>query len=137
MVLQTKSFINRQPDYTDLDLDFIAHPTTGDIVRKRGEDAIKRAVRNLVMTNFYDRPFRSYIGSNVRKLLFENPDVITINNLQDAIIEVIRNYEPRVNVLQVDVGLSEDYNAFEVSISFMIINRNLPVTINIFLERIR
>jgi len=136
-MVHTKNFVNRQPDYTDLDLDFIAHPTTGDIVKKTGEDAIKRAVRNLIMTNFYDRPFRSYIGSNVRKLLFENPDVITINHLQDAIVEVIRNYEPRVNVLRVDVGLSEDYNGFEVSISFMIINRNLPVTINMFLERIR
>ena len=54
-----KSFINRQPDYTDLDLDFLRHPTTSDVVVKSGDDAIKRSIRNLIFTNYYDRPFRS------------------------------------------------------------------------------
>ena len=47
-------FVSRDPDYADLDLDFMPHPTTGDVIRKTGEEAIKRSVRNLIMTNYYD-----------------------------------------------------------------------------------
>lgn len=130
--------VARKPDYSDLDLDFLPHPTTGDVVKKVGEDAIKRSVRNLILTNFYDRPFRSYIGSNVQKLLFENFNPLTVQFLKDAINEVIRNYEPRVSLTNVNVSDSnEDKNGFNVSISYIIINRNQPVTINLFLERIR
>ena len=52
-------FIIREPDYSDLDLDFFANRSTKDVVRKTGEEAIKRSVRNLIFTSFYDRPFRS------------------------------------------------------------------------------
>ena len=108
------------------------------MVKKVGEDAIKRSVRNLILTNFYDRPFRSYIGSNVQKLLFENFNPLTVQFLKDAINEVIRNYEPRVSLTNINVSESnEDKNGFNVSISYIIINRNQPVTINLFLERIR
>ena len=129
--------IVRRPDYSDLDLDFIAHPTTGDVVRKVGNDAIKRSVRNLILTNFYDRPFRSYIGSNANKLLFENATAMTANVLKDAILEVIGNYEPRVKVDQLDIQFDEDNNGYNVTIRYIILNRMEPVTINIFLERIR
>ena len=92
--------ISRQPDYSDLDLDFIAHPATGDIVKKIGPDAIKRSVRNLILTNFYDRPFRPGIGSNVQKFLFENPNPLTVNFLKDAIAEVLRSLLPALDDLE-------------------------------------
>lgn len=129
--------ISRQPDYSDLDLDFLAHPTTGDVVKKTGEDAIKRAVRNLVLTNFYERPFRSYIGSNAQKLLFENTTPITATLLRNAIFEVINNYEPRVKVIDIIVNVRDDNNGYNATISYIILNRNIPVTISLFLERIR
>ena len=87
--------VTRKRDWADLDLDFIAHPTTGDVVKKTGVDAIKRSIRNLVLTNFYDRKFRSYIGSNAQKVLFENINPFTATFLKDAITEVITNFEPR------------------------------------------
>ena len=127
----------RNPDYSDFDMDFTRHPTTNDVVVKTGEDAIKRSIRNLVFTNFYDRPFRSFIGSNARKMLFENVTPLTANFLRDAIYEVIGNYEPRVLVNHVGIGVSPDRNGYDVVISFIIINRNQPVTVNLFLERIR
>ena len=83
----------------------MAHPTTGDVMKKTGVDAIKRSIRNLILTNFYDRPFRSYIGSNAQKLLFENANPLTANFLKDAIQEVITNYEPRVKVNDIRVIL--------------------------------
>jgi phage baseplate assembly protein W len=127
----------RKPTYSDLDLDFIAHPTTGDVVRKTGEDAIKRSVRNLILTNFYDRPFRSYIGSNALKLLFENANAITVSLLKDAIEEVISNYEPRVKLTDIDLNFDFDNNGYNVTMRYIILNREQPAVITIFLERIR
>lgn len=132
----------RDPDYRDLDLDFIAHPTTGDVVKKSGVDAIKRAVRNLVLTNFYDRPFRSHIGSNAQKILFDNINPLTATFLRDAIREVITNFEPRVQLLEdqdrgVLVQVNPDNNGYDVRISFTIVNRGTQATINLFLERLR
>jgi phage baseplate assembly protein W len=127
----------RTPTYSDLDLDFIAHPTTGDVVRKTGEDAIKRSVRNLILTNFYDRPFRSYIGSNAVKILFENANAITAALLKDAIREVIENYEPRVKLTNIDVEFDYDNNGYNATLRYVILNREQPSIITLFLERIR
>lgn len=129
--------IARKHDYSDLDLDFIRHPTTGDVVVKTGADAIKRSVRNLIMTNHYDRPFRSYIGSSVNKLLFDQITPLTTNFLKNAIREVIQNYEPRVSIQEITVTPDIDHNGYNVTIQFVILNRNEPVKINLFLERIR
>lgn len=129
--------VSRTPTYSDLDLDFIAHPTTGDVVKKTGDDAIKRSVRNLILTNFYDRPFRSFIGSNVNKILFDNITPFTQKYLEDAIKEVLGNYEPRISVTDINVTMDNDNNGFYVTITFTILNRIEPLTTVLFLERIR
>ena len=129
--------VARKRDFSDLDLDFMPHPTTGDVMKKTGIDAIKRSVRNLILTNFYDRPFRSYIGSGALKLLYENMNPITANFLTNAIREVVENYEPRVRVDNVIVDFDYDNNGYNASLYFTILNRNEPVVINLFLERIR
>lgn len=132
-----RSYINRQPDYSDLDLGFLRHPTTNDLVRKTGEEAIKRSVRNLIMTNYYDRPFQSYIGSGVNALLFENNNPFTADQIKDAIIQVINNFEPRVDVVDVTVDADSDRNGFNVTLAYVIKNREQPVITSIFLERVR
>lgn len=129
--------IVRNSDYSDLDLDFLAHPTTKDVVKKTGNDAIKRSIRNLILTNFYDRPFRPALGSNVQKLLFENAVPLAINFLRDAIAEVIYNFEPRVELKQLEINFDEDNNGFNVTLYYVILNRAEPVVTGIFLERIR
>lgn len=134
--------VNRRFDYSDLDLDFIAHPTTGDVVKKVGDDAIKRSVRNLILTNFYDRPFRPYIGSNAQKMLFDNINPLTATFLKNAIIETIQNFEPRISLFGdesrgVVVTVDPDNNGYNVQLTYVIINRGEPVTVNLFLERIR
>lgn len=133
--------VTRRNDYSDLDLDFIAHPTTGDVVKKTGVDAIKRSVRNLILTNFYDRPFRSYIGSNAQKLLFDNINMFTATFLGDAIREVITNFEPRIRLPEdgsgIEVSVNPDLNGYNVRITFIIVNRGEPATISLFLERLR
>ena len=131
------NIISRKNDYSDLDLDFLPHPTTKDVMKKTGVEAIKRSVRNLLLTNFYDRPFRPAIGSNALKLLFDNVTPITANFLSNAIQETLRNFEPRIRVEQLEVKFDPDNNGFNVNLYFVIINRNEPVIVNLFLERIR
>lgn len=129
--------ISRRPDFSDLDLDFLAHPTTKDVLRKVGNEAIKRSVRNLILTNYYDKPFRPGIGSSVSKLLFENATPMIDNFLKNAIVEVIRNYEPRVKLEEVSVNFDNDNNGFNVTLYYTILNRSEPAVATIFLERIR
>jgi len=127
----------RLADYSDLDLDFIPHPVTGDVVKKTGPDAVIRSIRNLVLTNFYDRPFHSNIGSSASKLLFENVSNMTARLLEQVIAEVITNFEPRASVLAVRANVSADDNGYDVKILIGINNRPEPFAVTIFLERIR
>lgn len=129
--------ISRKNDYSDLDLDFMPHPTTKDVMKKTSIDAIKRSVRNLLLTNFYDRPFQSYIGSNALKLLFDNATPITSNFLENAIRETLRNFEPRIRVETLEVKFDQDNNGYNLRLFFTILNRNEPAVITLFLERIR
>lgn len=129
--------ISRQPDYSDLDLDFMINPVTGDINKKTGEAAIKRSVRNLIFTNYYERPFKSNIGSDVTKLLFDNVDVLTASLIEDAIARLINNFEPRVRLQKVNVTADYDNHGFGVEVQYIILNTETPATFNLFLERIR
>jgi phage baseplate assembly protein W len=131
------AIINRDPNYSDLDLDFLAHPTTGDIVKKKGEDAVKRSIRNLVLTNYYEKPFRSYVGSNAYKMLFENPNYLTANAIKDDIKNTISRLEPRVVILAIDVTYNEEGDGYVITIGYSLVNRPEPLVTTIFLERIR
>jgi hypothetical protein len=130
-------YVNRQPDYKDLDLDFFKHPTTKDVVKKVGADAIKRSVRNLVMTNFYERPFNPMLGSNVRGLLFELTTPLTSVYIKDSIIDLLVNHEPRIRLQDVKVRDDSENNGYNITLEYIILNRELPVVTTLFLERIR
>ena len=129
--------ISRQPDYSDLDLDFKINPITGDINKKKGNDAIKRSIRNLIFTNFYERPFNSSIGSDVPSLLFENVDIITASLLEDALAKLINIYEPRVQLTALSVFADIDNYGFNIQLEYVILNTETPATFNLFLEKIR
>lgn len=137
MVTTTFIDIVRKPDYSDLDLDFIAHPTTGDVMKKTGHDAIKRSIRNLIFTNFYDRPFQPRLGGDVKAQLFENFSNIARITLENTIKDVIKRHEPRVAIDKVGVAVDEDNHGFNVEIYYTIINTNQKVGIGMFLERLR
>jgi phage baseplate assembly protein W len=123
--------------YSDLDLNFTVHPVRKDINKHTDEMAVINAVKNLILTNHYERPFQPDIGSNVRKLLFENLDIVTAGALEKEITQTIENFEPRVGVLGITVLPDFDNNSFNVTLNFNIINRTEPVTISFLLERIR
>ena len=129
--------ISSERTFRDLDLNFGIHPIKKDVTKHINEYAVINSVKNLVLTNFYERPFRPEIGSGVRNLLFEMVDTVTAAQLERAISEVIANFEPRVRVTRVVASPSPDENLYNVRMDFFIINNPNPISIDFFLERIR
>ena len=124
-------------EYKDLDLNFRAHPVTKDVVKRTGNAAIIGALRNLILTNLYEKPFQPNFGSRVRGLLFEDVSFITANILQTEINNVIQTFEPRVGVDAIRVQANPEQNRYDVTIRFFINNLEAPVTINFFLQKVR
>lgn len=129
--------INRDPDYHDLDLSFTKDRRTKDVVAIEGVAAIVKSIENLVNLNFYEKPFQPSIGSNVRKLLFENITQMTSIFIQNAIAEVIQNFEPRAKLLGVDVIPATEKNGYGVNIIFSMLNSEQTIQIDMFLNRVR
>jgi phage baseplate assembly protein W len=123
--------------YKDLDLDFTRNPVTNDVTKIEDVDAVKRSVKNLVQTNFYERPFHPELGCGVRELLFENYTPLTGIFLKRKIEEVITNFEPRVSLNQITVNDEPDRNRLKVSIYFYVVGIEDPVVVETFLERLR
>jgi phage baseplate assembly protein W len=123
--------------FSDLDLNFTAHPVTKDITRRFDEDAIKQSVKNLLLTRNFERPFHSEIGSPIRQLLFDLPGPMFNIMLQRAVIDVINNFEPRVDIIDVRVDDYSDANEVYVTLEFKIVNTERPLTLELALERTR
>src|SRR5210317_652308 len=123
--------------YLDLDLNFTRNPVTNDIPKVEDVDAIKRSVKNLVQTNFYERPFHPELGCGVRDLLFENFTPITGIFLKRKIEEVLVNYEPRISLSQIAVDDDQDNNRLVIDIYFYVIGVADPVSVSTFLQRLR
>jgi phage baseplate assembly protein W len=118
-------------------MNFTAHPVKKDVSRNLNEMAIINSVKNLVLTNHYERPFQPQIGSNVRKLLFENVDNFIASQLESALEETVTNFEPRVRISNITAVPSPDENKYGIKMEFFIINQTTPITIKFFLERVR
>ena len=124
--------------YRDLDLFFGRKPISKDINIITDIENIKRAVKNLVLTNVYEKPFHPEIGSGVRDLLFENMTPFVANTLARKIEDTINNFEPRALLAGVEVFPDFDQNAYSVTVEFYL--QNAPsdlVDISFALERLR
>jgi len=129
--------IQTERTYKDLDLNFTAHPVKKDVSRHFNERAIINSVKNLVSTNFYERPFQPELGSDIRALLFEPVDSVFGAAIERRLADVIRNYEPRVGIQSIVAIPAPDENGYKVTLTFFIVNLPNPITINFFLERVR
>tara|TARA_B100000925_G_C21667120_1_gene328150 strand:+ start:95 stop:487 length:393 start_codon:yes stop_codon:yes gene_type:complete len=123
--------------FADLDLNFTPHPVTGDVGFKKDENAVKQAVKNLVLTQNFERPFHSEIGSSLRSLLFEPATPMTKEILRKTISDTITNFEPRVDLIDVEIRYTLDDTAVDVRIIFKIVNTFTPIDVNLTLERTR
>ena len=124
--------------YTDLDLFFNKKATSKDISKVTDIQAVKRSVRNLILTNHYEKPFHPEIGSGVRGMLFELMTPITAQILTKKIEDVIENFEPRARLISVRAIPDLDRNSYECRIEFYIVNMPTElVDLTVFLERLR
>lgn len=123
--------------YRDIDLNFTRNPVTNDISILEDENAVKAAVRNIILTNFNERPFNPSLGSGVRGLLFEPMTPITGSAIETRIENTLSNFEPRIELLKITVSADLDSNAFDVMIAFRIAGDTRPVLLPITLKRLR
>ena len=129
------AYLNYQP--RDLNLSFVQNPNTGDIAVKTGSNAVKEQLKNLILTNKFERPFQPGVGSNIRDLLFESNDIITEQLIEDEIRTVIANYQPNANVLDVIVESEREGQGYRIKIIFSVLGTGEPVTFETFLEATR
>ena len=136
---QGKNDIDRNVrQYTDLDLFFAKKATSKDISKVTDIQAVKRSIRNLILTNHYEKPFHPEIGSGVRGVLFELMTPITAHVLTQQIELVIENFEPRAKLISVRAQPNLDRNEYECTISFYVVNAPTElVDLTVFLERLR
>ena len=124
--------------YRDLDLFFTKKSGSDDISKITDIEAVKRSIRNLVLTNFYEKPFHPEIGSGVRSILFENMTPITAIVLARKVEDVIENFEPRARLISVRSLPNLDRNEYKVTIEFFVVNAPTElVDMTVFLEVLR
>ena len=123
-------------EYSDIDIMFTAHPISGDITTKKDSDAVKRAVRNIILTNDYERPFKPNFGANLRAQLFELQGIGSKKRIASDISDALSALEPRIRNVNVSFG-EEKANSIDVRISYTIINGLGQNTVDFTVNRVR
>jgi phage baseplate assembly protein W len=124
--------------YSDLDLFFVRKTSTSDVNVLKDIQAVKRSVRNLILTQYYEKPFHPEIGSGVRGALFEMNSFVTAIILEQQVRNVIENFEPRVDLRDVQIDETDSGQGFNIRISFTVLNiHEQEETLNVLLERTR
>ena len=124
--------------FKDISLSFVPHPITRDVIPLKNENAISRAVKNLVLTQLQERPFNPNLGSRLGKSLFELIDTTSASAISEEITETIDNFEPRVSLRSVEVIPYYDSNAYDVTIVYDIVGIEAqPQSLNFLLESFR
>ena len=124
--------------FKDLSVTFKKHPVTDDLVSVKDKTAIAQSISNLLMTNRGERPFQPRLGSGIRDTLFEPLDYATAGMLKGNITEVLKDYEPRIRILNLECEPDYNTNGYYVEIQYEIVGReDTPVAVEFFLERTR
>ena len=129
--------VSRKKPHRDLDLSLKIHPIRKDIIPLKDDAAIKNAIKNLLITNFYERPFADDLGANLRGLLFEPAGLLTNIELRSNIRDVIEKYEPRVSVTSIDITDNIPRNEYLIEVFFNIKGINVEQVVEIPLRRLR
>jgi hypothetical protein len=124
---ETKTYIEKDEEgketgftkqYKDVSYSFFANPMSGDVGKAMGPKAVKNSILSILKTNFHERLFQPEFGSNIRALLFEQMNPLTVERIKDEVKIAIANHEPRANVLNVGVTPDEENNRYKVSVLF-------------------
>ena len=123
--------------YSDFGKDLLLNPVSSDVSRKINEEDVKESIKNLILTDRGERLFQPEVGCDIRAMLFENFTQETVDTLRNMVFETIQTYEPRCDLLGVDVTGRIDSNEIRVIITFALINNEEPITLEVILNRIR
>lgn len=122
--------------FRDLDASFSVKPS-GEIFVKKDAAAVKQAVKNLILTNHFEKPFEPFFGGNIRQLLFELADEDTEEEIVDNISTAIEAYEPRAQIIDIIAESQPDINNLKVTVEFKVVNSNEVVRFSTVLTRLR
>jgi phage baseplate assembly protein W len=124
-------------DFSDLNPLMTKNPVTGDLIRRTGVESVKASVRNLLLTYYYEIPFHPERGCGISKLLFENWNPVSAATLDKEIKLILDTYEPRVQMLGLEVFDKMDQNTIELVVYFKIKTTSENVTLNLLMDRTR
>lgn len=131
------TIVSQQTRFVDLNLAFTQNPQTKDVSKKTNIEAIKFAVRNLILTSHYEKPFHPEIGTPIRQMLFENSSPIVGLMIEKVVTQVLQQYEPRAILKGVTVTMKDDENSCDITITFQPTTINQLVEFTILVERLR
>jgi len=131
------STVRRKKSFADIDLSLPIHPYRGDLTPLKDDDAIKNSVKNLILTNFYERPFQPDKGANLVGLLFEHADAFTALEIEEAVRDVLGIYEPRIIVNGVICNDDSQKNAWRITVNYTIRSFGIPSKVGVVLKRLR
>tara|TARA_B100000131_G_scaffold321617_1_gene372874 strand:- start:2846 stop:3292 length:447 start_codon:yes stop_codon:yes gene_type:complete len=127
---------SRSRQYKDIDLSFTAKPN-GEVYTKKDAAAVTQALKNLIQTNFFEKPFQPFFGGNIRAMLFELADNDSEDEIRDQIINAINAYEPRAQLINLDVDARIDRNDIRVRIEYQVVNTSEFITFSTTISRLR
>ena len=122
--------------YKDIDLTFANKPS-GEIFKKQDAAAVKQAVKNLLLTNYFEKPFQPKFGGNLRDMLFDLADEDAEEDIEERVKNAIAVFEPRAQALNITATATPDRNSIRVTVEFRIINTQETVTVTTVLARLR
>jgi len=122
--------------YSDIDLTFAVRPS-GELFKKTDAAAVKQSVKNLLLTNYFEKPFQPLFGGNLRELLFDLADEDAEEDVEERVKNAIGVFEPRAQLLNVIAVSTPDRNSIKVTVEFRIINTQETVTVTTVLARLR
>lgn len=127
--------VTRDMVYKDIDLAFNKR-TTGDIFKKTEAAAVKQAIKTLISTNRFDKPFDPDFGADIRSMLFELADDNSAGEVINRIKNTVSKYEPRASVREIQVKISDVYNAIDVKIMFQVVNTDQIISYETTVSRL-
>jgi len=135
--LEQASVVSKKKAWRDLDLSLKIHPIRKDIIPLKDDAAIKNAVKNLLVSNFYERPFQDDLGANLVGLLFEPASILTNILLRNSIKDVLNKYEPRIATTNITITDLPDQNSYNILVKFRIKEDDTASAVEIELRRLR
>lgn len=131
------TFTKLSRQFSDLNLMFSPHPLSGDVVKVFDDNAVKKSILHLILMKPFDVPFHPEVSCQANNLLFELATPVTEELIKKTIIDVLTKFEPRAQIISIDVEDQSDQNAYRITVNFVVVGTERPITVSTLLNRTR